>query len=150
MRKLIIAIGALALTACASKKIGEFNPDSDFDIFVDSGYCFGDCPVYTLKVNQDGQAIYDGSQFTELRGKHTRELSKSEMDSLKLILTENNFFELDSAYNNPYATDMQTFIVSVDIKDGDSHRVMGRVDPPQELLNIQAFIERLRKRNFSK
>lgn len=152
MRKVAL-IGLIALaTSCGSKKAMTYmnQEESTFSFYTESTACFGSCPIYTLSIDESGKAEYIGSRFVEAIGNRAAQLPQSEIDSLKLVLIQNDFFGLDSIYDNKLITDLPSFIVKVKPTGFKGKQVIGRYEYPEGLERIKEFIERLRKRNFKK
>jgi len=149
--KLLIVSASLVLSGCAGSKLAtEFKKDnSDFTVETSTSACFGTCPVFKLSVDSDGSAVFEGIHYTKLEGEHQKKLSSTEVDSLKQLILENNFFELDSVYNDIRVSDLPSTTISVSLKEhGQTKKVMGRYNEPQSFENIEAYIFRLVKRNF--
>jgi hypothetical protein len=137
MRILILLVGIL-LTACGTKKIAV---SDDFHIKMDKGACFGSCPVYTLEIDNNGNAVYDGRRFTQKSGKHKHKLSADQMGELSELLERINFFALQDSYRSDIA-DLPTVAISHTNK-GLSKTVSGKDSRPKPILELQKLLENI-------
>lgn len=137
------------LSSCISNEAYLKNKGNAFTLEVHTTPCFGTCPVYDLTVKESGLAVYNGRHFPDTGGEIFKKLPMSEVDSIRYVLSRNNFFELDSLYDDPMVMDLPSRAISLTLGNGTQKVVTGRYDQPQEFKNIAAFLERLRQRNFS-
>lgn len=137
MRILILFVGIL-LTACGTKKIAV---SEDFHITMDKGACFGSCPVYTLDIDNNGNAVYEGRRFTQKVGKHKHKLNGDQMSEISLLLERMNFFALQENYNSDIA-DLPTVAISHTNK-GLSKTVSGKDNRPKPILELQKLLENI-------
>lgn len=153
MRKWGIVILSGIVFSCSSTKnkktVDNHKNSSPYIVTVNTSPCFGSCSFYTMVINQNRTATYEGFRYPKTNGVIEKELPQFEVDSLRLVLAENNFSSLDSIYDNTRITDLPSITIQLDNKKG-SKSVTGRFDTPQSFNNISAFIERLRIRNFDK
>lgn len=93
MKKYIAVITmliGLAFTACAhQKKAGSKKPKAGSGkapkitaLTIVRGACFGRCPMYTLSINSNGQALYEGRSFTEYTGTYQKKFTPAEVAPL--------------------------------------------------------------------
>lgn len=154
MKKPLLVLSLLAaLSSCkTNEETAAYlqKEDAAFVLNVEATPCFGECPVYTMQINDKGVSTFNGKRFVDPVGQQVKYLPKWEVDSLKLVLLENNFFELDSIYDSNI-TDVPAFSVSFEAKGGTNikHFVIGRAGYPKDFERIKAFIERVRKRNYA-
>ncbi len=153
MKKSIFLILSISLfsIACNSsyrslqKKFEE--ESSEFIVEVSTTPCYGTCPVYSLDIYSNGNAHFEGILYTDIEGEIEAQLPQSEVDSLKQFILANNFFKLDSIYDDPYISDLPSTIISVSV-EGKKKRVKGRCNKPAEFNEIESFLARLVKRQF--
>lgn len=74
--------------------------------------CLGACPVYTVSVSSDGQAIYNGENFVAVKGERSFRVTPSEFDAFRARLApyrpkhgKEVLIQPDSALCPKYATD---------------------------------------------
>jgi len=135
-RVLLLACTVTILGSCGSTKglIAE-----DFNLTLDKGACFGSCPVYTLSIDNEGNAIYEGKRFTDKSGIHKKKLSKQVLQKLAKQLNDSNFFSFLEQYRSDIA-DLPLIEVSHTNK-GLSKSVKGKNTRPKSLIEIQKSLE---------
>jgi len=128
----------LTLFSCSSTKnlINE-----DFQVKMNKGACFGSCPVYTLDIDNQGNAVYVGERFTEKMGKHSMKLKKSDLQDIAKKLAEVNFFALNEEYKSDVAD--QPLIAISHTNKGLSKTVKGKDRRPEALLELQSMLEKV-------
>lgn len=144
------AIAFLALGACSPQLNEQLQKaDTAFIIKIEKTPCFGKCPVYELTLRSDSTAHFVGKRFVQMEGEHQSQLGAQDMDSIRYILAHYNFDELDSVYNDSHVADLPSTFITVRLPDLDyEKKVWSRYQQPENLLKIQAFFERLRRRHF--
>ncbi len=135
MRILILLVGIL-LTACATSKVAV---SEDFHIQMDKGACFGSCPVYTLDIDNTGNAVYNGKRFTSKAGIHKYKLSNTQMAEIVTMLDKINFFAFHENFKSDIA-DLPTVKIS-HTNRGLSKTVTGKDNRPKPILELQKLLE---------
>lgn len=133
----IIILVAFAL-GCSSKKalIGE-----DLSISMAKGACFGSCPVYDIKVDHTGKAIYNGERFTSKVGKHSLQLTKAEFESLVTAFEAADLSKYKDMYESEIA-DLPTIKIGY-TNNGKSKSVKGKHERPEKIKDLQALLEKI-------
>ncbi len=136
--RLLTGLLILTVISCSTTKnlINE-----DFQVNMHKGACFGSCPVYTLNIDNEGNAIYDGERFTEKVGKHKMKIKKSELEAIAKKLAEVNFFALNEDYKSDVA-DLPLVTIAHTNK-GLSKTVKGKERRPEVLLELQSMLEKI-------
>ena len=137
MRILILLVGIL-LTACATSKVAV---SDDFHVQLDKGACFGSCPVYTLDIDNAGNAVYDGKRFTSRSGIHKYKLSNDQMNEIASMLEKINFFAYQDNFSSDIA-DLPTVKIS-HTNRGLSKSISGKDNRPKPLLELQKLLENI-------
>ena len=145
--QILIVSSLIGALACSSLKPEKKYESSPFKLEINASPCFGRCPAYTLIIDNEGNTSYEGLKYPRTNGKVERVMSKSDLDSIRLVLDENQFWDLDSIYDNPQISDLPSLGIQWQ-SDSKKHKVTGRFNTPEGFDNIAAFIERLRLRNF--
>ncbi len=151
MKKAFLGITTIALlTACGASNNATAlkRKGTEFTFKVSTTPCFGECPVYDLTIKESGLAVYNGKNFPDTKGEIFKSLPDEEMDSLRMVLANSGFFEMDSVYDEPSVTDLPGTTLTLTLGNSSTKTVMGRYETPDSFDRIKAFVERLRKRNF--
>ena len=101
----------IAFVACKSTKNSEnknevpktsetTNSDSTLLIEMTKGVCFGRCPVYHLKVYNNGFTTYEGKRFSDKMGMHHKQLSQEELDALRQMINKINPDDYPEVFGN--------------------------------------------------
>jgi hypothetical protein len=111
MNQIIYLLILILLTGCTKTKV-------DFEqIDFEAGVCFGECPIFEMKIRSDGEASYHAEMYNDMEGQFKSTLKKSELDQLINALEDSDFFTLPDNYSIDI-TDHPTYILSVKLKDG--------------------------------
>jgi len=78
---------AMALTACAQQKKTGSRKSKAVQTAISSismsrGACFGRCPSYTLTIEENGKAAYQGRTFAPFQGFYEKQFSRNEVAGL--------------------------------------------------------------------
>ncbi len=103
--------------------------------------CFGYCPVIRLSVRQNGWVEYEGQQFAEKQGRDSFQLTGEEAKRLRKQVREVNLWQYPERIESqvvdaPWAT------LTV-YKDGKTKSVVGSMDRPEPLLELENAIKNL-------
>lgn len=108
--------------------------------------CFGQCPVYDVKVYDSGYAVWEGKNFTERMGVYTTTVSAAERQKFFAEAESRGFYQFDEKYDNPMVQDLPSSSLMLR-RDGARHRVTIRINIPNEVKNYfadaQEFFEGL-------
>lgn len=150
MKKPLLFLAIAALSACGAKRDISYlqKRGSEFTLTVKTTPCFGKCAVYDLTIVESGLAVYDGQHFPDTEGEVFKPLPTEELDSIREILSANNFFALDSVYDNASVTDLPSMTIKLELGNGTEHQVRGRYETPAEFDHIAAYFRRLSRRYF--
>ncbi len=138
MKTILFAFMSLALLAAG--KCGK-NREAGNLIAIESGACFGFCPVFRLAVQNNGLVHYEGIRFTEKAGKDSFNLSSEELKRLKIKVMEANLWQ----YPDIIKTDLvDAPFVSLTAFEGEkSKTVKGTIDRPAPLLELEGLLKDL-------
>jgi hypothetical protein len=159
MRYLFVLIPAIlfATTSCSSnKKTAEAKepktdtvvvimekPEQSSDsllISFEKTPCFGRCPVYKIKVYESGFATYEGLNFAERMGLYAYRFSDQKIEEILQSARNVNYTGLDPEYDDPRITDLPSTISKIKL-EGKYHRVVARVNIPQEVKNFHSNLD---------
>lgn len=137
----------LTLGACLSSSgAGDTIPE-DFQVTLEKGACRGFCPIYTLTVSADGTVTYEGTDFVEVTGQETANLSESEVILLFEVVQAADYFSFEDRYATE-ATDLPTTSTTVTMNGQTKvveHYGLGcdneAENAPAELCELEALME---------
>lgn len=84
--------------------------------------CFGSCPVYTVRILDNGTVIYNGQNFVRITGEQTSEIAPETVAAMVLAFEGAGYFDWNEAYNAQTVSDLPTVITSVTVA-GTTHRI---------------------------
>ena len=121
MKIALSLIATLLLAQMCKENPGKFwqKEDTEFTLQISKTPCYGKCPIYTLNIDQDGSAHFEGERFTDIKGTHDTVLSKADMDTLKTRLSEADFHNLDSLYYDEMTTDLPSTVFTLKAPKAD-------------------------------
>jgi hypothetical protein len=111
----VLAIVMLNLTSVTAQ-------ESNVAITLERTACFGTCPVYTVRILEDGTVIYNGQDFVAVTGEQTGEIDPATVEAMVAEFAEAGYFEWDAEYMTQTVTDLPTIITSV-TRNGETHRI---------------------------
>lgn len=131
----------VGLSACKTiLKDTDLN-DLDKVVSMNMGPCYGNCPVYTLTVYDNGIVAYNGERFTERRGVHIRDIGNAALKSLKQELVAANLWKFPNAFKSQIP-DLATVTIEY-FEDGRSKEIRGKDGRPPQVLKIQELLEQI-------
>lgn len=100
--------------------------------------CFGDCPVYELYIDKEGNVIYNGIQYVTEEGKREFKLSDEELKKLTEMINSGDFDSFKDEYDNPNITDLASTFITY---NGKQIKIRLWNDIPDELINVHEYVE---------
>jgi len=83
--------------------------------------CYGTCPIYTLKIFEDGKVVYNGQDFVSVKGEQSSSITADQLKELVVDFQNADYFNLPDKYTAP-VMDMPTTITSFSL-DGKTKTV---------------------------
>lgn len=128
-------------TACKTiLKDTDLN-DLEKVVSMNMGPCYGNCPVYTITVYDNGIVAYEGERFTDRKGVHIRNIGRSELKSLQQELVTANLWKFPNAFKSQIP-DLPTVTIEY-FEDGRSKVIRGKDGRPPQVLKIQELLEQI-------
>lgn len=87
--------------------------------------CFGPCPAFTLEVNSDGSARFNGRAHIQPEGAHTGTWSLEDLQFLAELAHASRLDQKTGTYDNPMVTDLPSTQLTM-----GSYRVLDRMNGP--------------------
>lgn len=145
-RATLVAL-ALSVSACDGLAQTAALPD-DLVVTLERTSCFGECPVYTVRIDAKGTVTYDGTSFVRVLGRQMDRIPLSRVAALLETAERIGFFELRDRYRtirNPdgtetMVTDLPTAFVTI-TREGRSKRVEDYIGAPDSLKELEQQID---------
>ena len=112
MRQFYIVIAILLFTTSYSQKA------EIAEVHFYGNSCFGNCPVFEMRIKKNGEAIYNAVMYNKLSGLFTTTIKKSQINDLLKLLEKAEFLSLKKNYSTT-ASDGATYDLKVTLKDGE-------------------------------
>ncbi len=105
--------------------------------------CYGDCPIFLLKIYSDGLVKFHGEKFTEKTGYYTNQISGEELTAVINEFVNANFFEFEDEYTGEML-DLPTTYISFNYND-KTKSIKDYYGSPKELKRLEQTLDRYRK-----
>ncbi len=135
-------LGSCLLLFCFILSCSSFNnfyPEPTPLITMKRTPCYGECPQYMISIYESGVVIYNGVRFVPRTGCFQSNISTKNINYIKLILDEIQFFDLEEEYISNI-TDIPSIITEV-FENGKRHRVVDRLNAPKKLKNLYTELD---------
>lgn len=133
----LLAVATMAADKCGKNKADDTTPL----ISLETGACFGFCPVFKMEILNNGRVRYDGRRFVEKTGLDSFQLTETEIKQLKTKIKEVNLWQ----YPDMIKTDIMDapFATIIVHEKGKSKTVRGSIDRPTPVLELENLIKDL-------
>ncbi len=107
--------------------------------------CFGRCPIYQVKLYENGLLIYDAQKFTDTTGCFYRVLSKQQLNQIKNRFAAAGFFSMANTYPEDVKTPTDLPSCIVYFSDGKKDKTVTdkRWKTPEALTSLELQIDSL-------
>ncbi len=131
-------------------KFENINENDSLFASINKGTCFGQCPVYSMNIYNDGTVIYKGKRFVEKEGEYSLKLNYTELMTFVNKAKSINYMQMDNNYDNASVTDLPSTTTSIVI-DKIRKKVYRRFGYPREILAFEKlFSDLLSNENWEK
>ncbi len=111
-------------------------------LVMETGPCFGSCPVYTLTVYDKDLLTYEGKKYTDRMGLYSRFLSKGEKERLQAMMKEVNLWKYQDIYRSQIP-DLATVTLTQYEADGRKKSVRGKDGRPDEVVQLEELMREI-------
>ncbi|GAB4489670.1 MAG: hypothetical protein OHK0019_07570 [Saprospiraceae bacterium] len=142
MKTLLFLLVSLSVVSSAEKcQKKPSKEDKTGLVSLETGPCFGFCPVFKMDVLKNGLVRYEGLRFVEKMGKDSFKLTDAELKQLKTKVKEVNLWQ----YPDMIKTDVvdAPFAILTAYEGEKSKIVRGSIDRPAPLLELEDFLKDL-------
>ncbi|WP_299757470.1 DUF6438 domain-containing protein [uncultured Pontibacter sp.] len=101
--------------------------------------CYGTCPAYNATFYTDGSVFYEGFRYAPVQDTLTLQLSKEQLQTLKITVKDLDYTSLKDNYLSPY-TDLPSSYLTFYEQDKEVRRIKHQQEGPKQL---QEFIKEL-------
>ena len=103
--------------------------------------CYGRCPIYTASIYNSGYVVYQGKRFVRNEGIHTGRLTEDQMNSIRHMARNVNYFEFNDEYDRP-VTDLPTTYTTMHL-NGQKKTIKNRVGGPDALRGFENHVQKI-------
>ena len=143
MRLILTTCVLLVGWACGSNKTAQSSA-TDF-AGLETGGCFGWCPVYKLTFRTDGNVRYEGIRNVAKPGAAEVRLTKKETAQLQKAVKDANLAQYPDRIKSNIQDAAGATLVAYE--NGSSKRVFGTIDRPKPLIELQNLMATLVERH---
>lgn len=102
--------------------------------------CFGQCPVFKIRVYESGYATYEGINFVDRMGKFYARIPEADLNTILEESRQAGFFEFENVYDKQGLMDLPS--ASLTIAEGEQRKtVIARWDVPKNVSNFFAKVD---------
>ncbi|MCH2229576.1 MAG: DUF6438 domain-containing protein [Crocinitomicaceae bacterium] len=106
------------------------------------GYCYGTCPVFELKIYNNGTVTLHAIANLELEGLFSAKLSKEEMAAFAQKAKDIKYMDMEDVYDNAGISDLPSTTTSI-VLNGVKKQVVKRYGYPIELKAFEKLFDAL-------
>ena len=140
MKPSTLLLVGLAFFACKTQKNNTLAPSVPF-VSLQTGGCFGYCPVFKLTATTSGQVRYEGQRFVKKEGRDSFLLTPAELAQLRSKVTAVNLWQYPDRIQSDI---MDAPSATLTAYDGTrSKSVVGSIDRPAPLLELENMLKDL-------
>lgn len=137
-RLLFVALTLLWFSSCKSSKNDPAKSKTEL-VSLETHPCRGYCPIFKLKVLNNGDALYEGVRFVEKTGGATFKLSDTEMAKLRGKLADVNLWQYPERFQST-VMDAPSATLTIYAPE-KSHSVTGSIDRPKPLVELENLLK---------
>jgi hypothetical protein len=100
----------------------------------------GTCPVYDIKINNEGMVLYEGKENVARLGLYRSQLPDELFEEIITRFQATNFYQLRDVYITNISDQPTTYITFR--YEGGYKRIMDYYDAPPALRELEDFIDR--------
>ena len=117
-------------------------------IYLERTMCYGDCPVYVVKINAKGLVKLNEKQWFDVDlDSQEYTINQESIYKLNEIIHKYGYFTLKKNFENNYClTDLPYCITKIELQDGTKRKIehyLGDRVYPKKLTTIENWIDKL-------
>ena len=133
-----IAVAAALVLACSVACASAQEP---IRITLSRTPCFGNCPVYTVSMSEDGAVRYEGVQGVRVSGARTWKIAPEAVHALAADMVKAGFFEMKDEYT-ALITDLPTITTTL-TRGSRTKTIKDYFGAPAALKELEARIDQV-------
>ncbi len=118
------------------------SPNDSLFASIERSPCFGQCPVYTMHIYNNGLVKYKGKNFVKRTGEFVMELTPAQMLTFVNKAEAIEYMKMDDSYDNPSVTDVSSTTSSIVI-NRTRKKIYRRFGFPKELIEYEQLFDNL-------
>ncbi len=147
-RTLFLFLFALFIvSACKTIKPDVKHPENNGTLILsmERTPCFGRCPIYDIKLYENGLLVYNAKKFADTAGCFYRVLSKQEINAVKEKFNNSVFFQLANQYpeDKRTPTDLPSCILFYNNGTAQKTITDKRWETPETLTTLEKTVDSL-------
>lgn len=144
MKQVVIFVAlSISMASCSGLKDVTKFKEKDVVISLHKGPCAGKCSVFNLDIYKNRYVVYEGIANVEKYGLYAKILTKDELALLQTEFDNADFFSFDNKY--PVPNPDLPVITIINKKNVGVKKVIGSIDRPKKVLDLQKMLEMLIK-----
>lgn len=100
--------------------------------------CFGDCPIYEMTIDKEGNVVFNGIKYVSEVGKKTFVLTEEELKTINEKLNSKDFSTYEKIYDNPKIMDLPSTYIA---HNGKQVQIRVWKDAPATLIDLHEYLE---------
>lgn len=109
--------------------------------------CLGACPVYSVKIYDNGYISYIGESHVPIIGQKSGYINKEDLDRIIIKADAIDFFNLDNTYDGN-VTDLPSTFITINL-NGKKKTVHARYEYPDQLSDLMSLVHDIIIKNIS-
>jgi hypothetical protein len=142
MSRLVASTAVAALISSVFPCMAVAQPEAipaDLLIKLERTACLGNCPVYSVTLDAQGNVTYEGARFVSVEGRQTDRIPTSAVVALLATATRIGFYDLRDSYRAPIS-DLPTSFVTM-TANGRTKRIDDHFGAPPGLKEFERQID---------
>ena len=139
LRTLSLALFAILIFTSEKCEKDNYQFTETTEVEIRTTACFGQCPVFTMKINGLGGASYNGKMFVKKEGRYTKRFSPGETNALLRSFDKADFFSFKNEYTGNVTDLPTTFLIFK--KDGKEKKIKMYYNYPDKLKELEGYMK---------
>jgi Domain of unknown function (DUF6438) len=141
-----VPLAAIAVAVAAgSAPAGASSAPQTLRVTLERGACFGACPIYTITLRGNGDAVYVGRRHVSVVGTRRAHLSRAAIRRLRNGVAQARVFTLRNRYDSLTVTDLPYAVVTIRVGSRTKriYHYFGDQSAPERLETLECLVDRI-------